>query len=435
MPFADYVEQHLTGPLDMSRTTFREPTGTVDGMPESLAADVSRGYITVDATRESGEFVYMGHIAPAAGLSATAADMARWMLAHLNEGELDGVRILRADTARRMHTQHSAPHPALPGMAHGFFEMDTHGYRGLGHGGGTVFFISDMRFIPALGLGIYVSTNSSNAGAQVIDGFPEAVVARYFPPGPNILEPVATPATNLSPYLGTYIFSRRAHSTVEKINMPVAIIAENADHEMLLVMGPEPQRFEQVGPHLFQNKTRPDQKIAFTTNEAGAASRLIPWMPILVADRAGVFQQPNNVFGAMGLGVLIFVCVLIGRWLRRKRPTSQSSGESWAARVTYLTSTVWITCIVTYGVSFARIMGDFRNVFFDFPSPLFSTALSLALLGTALTILSVGLLAPVWTHASWPLFRRIRHTLVVMTFVAVLGVFYNLNAIGFNYLP
>ncbi len=35
-------------------------------------------------------------------MSASAASMARYMLAHLNEGELDGVRILQQATAEKM---------------------------------------------------------------------------------------------------------------------------------------------------------------------------------------------------------------------------------------------------------------------------------------------------------------------------------------------
>ena len=82
------------------------------------------------------------------------------MLAHLGNGAHDGRRILRPETAREMHTRHRTLHPLLPGMAHGFIEGLRHGYRGYGHGGGTVHFLSSLEMIPDLDLGVFISTNT-----------------------------------------------------------------------------------------------------------------------------------------------------------------------------------------------------------------------------------------------------------------------------------
>jgi hypothetical protein len=61
--------------------------------------------------------------------------------------------------------------------------------------------------------------------------------------------------------------------------------------------------------------------------------------------------------------------------------------------------------------------------------------LTVALMAAGLTVLSVLLLYPVWRTGSWPLWRRLRHTGVVLAASVTLLVFWHFNAIGFNYLP
>ena len=95
-PFDDYVERHIFAPLGMRNSTFRQP------LPAQLRPMMATGY--QQASGEPVPFEIVGP-APAGSLSSTGADMARFMIAHLNGGELDGQRILQAETAR-----HDAQH-------------------------------------------------------------------------------------------------------------------------------------------------------------------------------------------------------------------------------------------------------------------------------------------------------------------------------------
>ena len=72
---------------------------------------------------------------PAGALSASGLDMGSFMLAHLQDGEYNGARILKTETAQLMHTQSNTFDAALPGMAHGFMEAQINGRRLIGHGG------------------------------------------------------------------------------------------------------------------------------------------------------------------------------------------------------------------------------------------------------------------------------------------------------------
>ena len=49
-------------------------------------------------------------------MSATATDMAQFVLAHLNGGAVDGNRILSPEAVDAMHRQWFTPHEQLDGM-------------------------------------------------------------------------------------------------------------------------------------------------------------------------------------------------------------------------------------------------------------------------------------------------------------------------------
>ena len=53
------------------------------------------------------------NIAPAAALSATATDMAHFMIAHLQKGKYDNTRIFEEKAAELMYQQHFTHHPKI----------------------------------------------------------------------------------------------------------------------------------------------------------------------------------------------------------------------------------------------------------------------------------------------------------------------------------
>ena len=86
--------------------------------------------------------------------------MGKFMLAHLQDGEYNGVRILQPETARLMHSQSYTFDPALTGIAHGFMEWTINGRRLIGHGGDLDGFVTEMRLIPEERVGFFVCYNS-----------------------------------------------------------------------------------------------------------------------------------------------------------------------------------------------------------------------------------------------------------------------------------
>ena len=116
MPFEDYIEKNILQPLGMNHATFRQP------LPNNLKPLMSQGYKLASEPPKSFE---VGEVGPAGALSVSAADMAKYMIAHLQNGEYNGARILKPDTAQLMHARTFGLVPEMNGMALGILRGDT----------------------------------------------------------------------------------------------------------------------------------------------------------------------------------------------------------------------------------------------------------------------------------------------------------------------
>jgi len=97
-PFETFVKEEFYRPLKMTDTGFLPgPTNRDRIAPTELVdGEMLRGEVHDPTAR------YMGGVAGHAGIFSTASDLARYCRMLLNLGELDGVRVLSADTVRLM---------------------------------------------------------------------------------------------------------------------------------------------------------------------------------------------------------------------------------------------------------------------------------------------------------------------------------------------
>jgi CubicO group peptidase (beta-lactamase class C family) len=155
-PFAEVMEATLLGPLGMHHSTF----------------DRARVHATADRA--------LGHSGPVAppvdspmtaggGLWASAGDLADFLRFQLGNGTIDGRAVLDAALVEEMRTV-PAPHLGAPaGYALGVARTRWPAGQLLdlfSHGGGGNGFLSDLWWLPQLGLGIAVLTNSSEHDLQ-----------------------------------------------------------------------------------------------------------------------------------------------------------------------------------------------------------------------------------------------------------------------------
>ncbi len=104
MPFDEFLRKRLFDPLGMDDTWFYLPNNKADRLVEVLGKDGSKWsrfqetYYDTDYPIKGSKTFFSG----GAGLSSTAKDYATFLQMYLNEGELNGVRILSRTTIKTM---------------------------------------------------------------------------------------------------------------------------------------------------------------------------------------------------------------------------------------------------------------------------------------------------------------------------------------------
>ncbi|NTZ43275.1 beta-lactamase family protein [Altererythrobacter sp. SALINAS58] len=199
MNFDDYIDQRIFTPLNMTRSTFRQP------LPARLEPLMSSGYSVSTEDAKAFEIVVP---APAGSLSATGADMAKFMMAHLNEGG----PLLQPSTARTMHNYRAPGVGPLNTMALGFYEQQVNGRRAIAHGGDTQWFHSYLWLFPQDDVGIFIAMNSAGiegASGAIRSSLFHAFADRYLPgevPQTRVEEQTAR--EHAAMIAGNYISSR-----------------------------------------------------------------------------------------------------------------------------------------------------------------------------------------------------------------------------------
>ena len=237
--FERYIDNHILRPLRMTNSTFDQP------LPPQLAPQMSQGYLV--ATKKPHPFE-LGEVVPAGALSATAADMTRFMLAFLQGGSVDGVAILKPETVRQMEAREFELHPRINGLGTNFMEYWMDPIRVIGHGGDTVYFHSDMVLVPDAHVGYFISYNS--LGKNVGGGRGEVMRAfmnRYFPnpaePRSEI-DPTSAKADGRA-VSGVYGGTRRSDTTFLRLIALLDQFSVKSDHDgILTVEGNKNQRGE-----------------------------------------------------------------------------------------------------------------------------------------------------------------------------------------------
>jgi hypothetical protein len=299
--FDDYVDNHIFKPLGMMHTTFRQP------LPDALKDLMSGGYTVASGEAKPFEVV---QAAPAGSASSTANDMARFMLAHLADGELDGVRILKPETAQFMHARQFANLPDMNAMCVEFYEENRNGQRIIGHAGDTQYFHSDLHLIPEAKVGFFVSYNSlgktENSPRIVLW---HAFLDRYFPYQLPTATPVSTASQDSATVAGRFEASRRPETTIVKVldALGELEIKRNDDGTIsapeFKYLSGQPRKFAEIGPMMFRDVDDQD-RLAFKRDDTGRLILVIDY-PFEVEMRPHWTENSS-----LDLPILIGACVI-----------------------------------------------------------------------------------------------------------------------------
>lgn len=250
--FDGYLDRHVFSPLGMAHSTFRQP------LPARLAANMSQGYIVGSSPAQPYELVGP---APAGSLATTGADMARFMIAHLQSGAVGPISILKPETAHLMHRTPLPVIPPLNSMLLGFYQRNLNGRRIIGHDGDTQFFHSAVSLFADDGVGIFLSLNSTGkkgAAGPIRAALIEQFADRYFPAPEDVrtLHPTLA-AGHARLMAGTYESSRRAQTTFfSLLNLATQVkVTVDSDGAILVPalvgLNGQPKKWRAVAPYVW----------------------------------------------------------------------------------------------------------------------------------------------------------------------------------------
>jgi len=173
-PFKHYLDQNVFVPLKMSRTS-------ITAVKKEYQQDLATGYEYQDGKYQRLPFQWFNTY-PASDINSTATDMARFMIANLQYGAIDGKRILSEKAAREMQKTQFRNHPKIPGWAYGFQEGTQNNLRFIEHGGSMDDgYSAMMMLVPEKNFGIFVAANTESGGFIIAEAVKKAFFNRYFP--------------------------------------------------------------------------------------------------------------------------------------------------------------------------------------------------------------------------------------------------------------
>ncbi|HEY0682145.1 MAG TPA: serine hydrolase domain-containing protein [Steroidobacter sp.] len=365
VPFDDYIDQHIFQPLGMEHSTFRQP------LPEKLKPLMSKGYEV--ASGEPKPFEIVG-VSPAGSLSATGADMAKFMIAHLQKGALGSTRILQESTAEQMHSTALTILPRVHRMLLGFYEQNYNGHRALGHGGDTNWFHSDLHLFIDDGVGMYISMNSAGDGpashrirSKLFDQFAD----RYLP-GPKFEGKVdeQTAAEHARMIAGVYENSRRLESSFFSLlglAGPVKVVA-NADHTISVsladALAGAPVKWREIEPFVWSDADGKSLLAAVAEDGKVVRFSFDGLSPFMMFDRTPASRSPTWLLPALVLGLIALLLTSLA-WpvsaLARKHygvPYGLSGEDARAHRWIRIAATASVAICIAWAATISMMMSD-----------------------------------------------------------------------------
>ncbi len=379
--YETYLEEEILGPLDMRATTARQP------LPAALEDDLSNGYAYAGGEFAAQPFTFVP-LAPAGAVAASGTDMARFMIVHLQDGRLDGARILEDDTAERMKSRLFEHDPRIAGIAHGFYQSRIAGEPVLGHDGGMPNFVSRLALFPERNVGLFVSYNSAG-GALAQEALARAFVERYFPHESPPPAGHDVPRAQLNEVAGSYTSTRSVQVGDDKLmNLFMTMnVAPDADGGLRItsLMQP-PMTVLPVEPGLWRD---PDSGQRVVTDvRDGRPTLFVENAPVMAFQQVPWHARP-------GLHAIVFVVSLLlllsvvavapfTAVLHRRLRDRPSALHRWG-RAVLVTAAV---LLLTFVVALAVAVTDFQE--FTFGVPLYLEVL-FALLPVAAVLVAIAL--------------------------------------------
>jgi hypothetical protein len=319
---------------------------------------------------------------------------------------------------------------------HGFEPVPLPGdIEAFGHGGDSIYQVADMTLVPSLGLGVFVSSNTSS-GRHLALLLRQALVSDLT--GAVLRPPVYGPNAyaEARSYAGDYRDLRRAYFRTERGIYGLLIApgrmtaAPNGDlHLTSLVQNPH--WFVPLGHGVYREKDGPS-RIAFRPM-AGRMAIYDPyaakaWEPI------GYFDTPAWILLACGLTLAMAVAVLIGA-IRRAFGRRRDSGlEAYASAMLAAGAVAWLAGFAAFGAVLAKAFSSPvpEELMWWYPPQALVWSCWLFAAGAVLALAATPGLAVVGRRNGWSVWRKGVHAVELAIFLACALTLWRLGFTGFS---
>ncbi len=269
VPFTHYVKENIFNPLEMYQSRFN--------YPQQFDPDCATGYRFTNGIFKPVPKENL-NLSPSGAIMTTAADMANFITAHLNDGSFQKARILNEATIKKMHKQQFTNHSQMPGWCYGFYESYENNRRAIFHSGNTRGFSSLLYLLPEQELGIFLSYNSNNP--KLYNEFLELFLDRFYPSFDKSIQNL-NPTYSQSRYnkfVGIYQFNHFPKFTVAKLsnlfdNSSEVRVTSNDDGTIKISLPEKTMQIFEVRPLLFKIMHE-EGFVAFKENENGNISHM-----------------------------------------------------------------------------------------------------------------------------------------------------------------
>jgi CubicO group peptidase (beta-lactamase class C family) len=361
MSFDDYLDEFVFAPLEMTSSSMRQP------LPEALLARMSLGYPRASEDAKPYELITP---APAGSLASSGADMAHFMIAHLQNGRYGDNRILREETARLMHDSALTIFPRVNRMLLGFYESNYNGHRVISHGGDTQWFHSDLSLFIDDGVGLYISMNApgkEGASSKVRGALFEEFADRYFPadvPAGEVDEKTA--AEHAALIAGTYSISRRMETNFFSLLGFIGQyrVTVNEDGTITSPLWPDAAgnlfKWREVEPFVWRAVGGKELLSARVEDGRVTGFTFEPLSAILIFEPTPAYKSPAWLMPLVGAGLMALVLTTLA-WpvtaltRRHYRVAYPLAGEDarahrwvrYAALAAVTLTVAWLTTVIT----------------------------------------------------------------------------------------
>ena len=443
LPYDQYIQKQILDPLGMAHSS------ASGRMPANSDAQASVGYFyaddVIEAVPEGADSAGQLAMVPAGGHVSSITDMARFMIAHLQDGRysdanIGEVRILEEGTAPQMHSTLFAPHPRLLGTAYGLFDFSDNGQRALGHNGSTSGFNTLLLLMPEQNLGVFVAYNSDSAWNLVLQhlGFQRAFFDHYYPaPAAEPIQPPTDFAERAGRFEGSYRVTRMSYTTLEKFmeffGAGLVQVSDPGDGTLLWTTPWGAWRFIEVEP-LYFRQVDANVSIAFREDDRGRITHLFSDLtPMYTFERLAWYETPGFNMALLVGCILIFLSMIavasIGA-IRNRRPGGDLNADPRGARAAQR---------ILLGICVLNLLFVGGALLWNDPKPMFGVSIAFQLvlgLGVLSAVLTGGALVYTvlaWKNRYWSIVFRAYYTLATVAAVAYVWFLNYWNLLGWRY--